>query len=119
MEMISALEALTALAHETRLSVFRTLVTVGESGLPAGTIAEQLDVRPSTLSAHLAQLTRAGLVRQVREGRIIRYSADYAGMRDVIAFLMQDCCGGDPEICAPLTALLTDAAVCADIGTPH
>ena len=109
MEMNDALDALTALAHETRLSVFRMLVTVGEDGLPAGEIAERLDVRPNTLSAHLAQLTRAGLVSPVREGRVIRYSAHYEGMRDVIAFLMQDCCGGQPEICAPLTTLLIKA----------
>jgi len=117
MEMNDALEALTALAHETRLSVFRMLVAAGDGGIPAGAIAERLGVRPNTLSAHLAQLTRAGLVKPVREGRVIRYSAHYGGMRDVIAFLMQDCCGGQPEICAPLTALMAEAAACAD-GKP-
>ena len=118
MEMNDALDALTALAHETRLSVFRVLVAVGKDGLPAGVIAERLSVRPNTLSAHLAQLTRAGLVKPVREGRTIRYSAHYGGMRDVIAFLMQDCCGGQPEICAPLNGLLADAARCADGKSP-
>ena len=118
MEMTNALEALTALAHETRLSVFRMLVAVGDEGLPAGVLAERLSVKPNTLSAHLAQLTRAGLVRPDREGRVIRYTANYGGMRDVIAFLMQDCCGGQPEICAPLSGLLAEAARCAEKNVP-
>ncbi|MBB3860673.1 DNA-binding transcriptional ArsR family regulator [Novosphingobium hassiacum] len=97
-----AVDALGALAHETRLSVFRMLVKVGPDGLIAGAIAEQAAVPPSTMSHHLATLERAGLVRSVRESRLIRYSADFSGMRTLLAFLMQDCCRGMPEMCADL-----------------
>lgn len=102
METKPALAALSALAHEGRLAVFRLLVQAGEAGLPAGEIARRLDVLPNTLSASLSILTQAGLAASRREGRSIIYTAEYATMRDLLAFLMEDCCAGAPEICAPL-----------------
>lgn len=107
MESKRALEALSALSHETRLSVFRLLVTAGPGGLSAGVIAEQLTVLPNTLSTHLGLLARAGLVVPARNGRTIRYSANYDGMRELMAFLVRDCCAGNPEICSSLVAVAT------------
>lgn len=101
------IEALSALAQETRLDVFRLLVSTGPPGLCAGEIAVRLDVRQNTLSTHLALLARAGLVRGVREGRSIRYIANFEGMRRLLGFLMEDCCGGRPETCRPLLEELT------------
>ena len=102
-----AVDALGALAHETRLSVFRMLVKAGPDGMIAGAIAEQAKVPPSTMSHHLATLERAGLVRSERESRLIHYRTDFAGMRRLLAFLMQDCCQGAPELCADLLGDLT------------
>lgn len=97
-----AVDALGALAHETRLAVFRRLVKAGPDGMIAGAIAEHQGVPPSTMSHHLATLERAGLVRSERESRLIHYRADYAAMRRLLAFLMQDCCQSEPEMCADL-----------------
>ena len=102
MEMKDALDALAALGQHTRLEAFRLLVKAGPEGLPAGTLAEKLGVVPNTLSTHLGILTRAGLAVSVREGRVIRYTARYDGMRDLLAYLMEDCCQGQPEICTPV-----------------
>lgn len=99
-----AVDALGALAHETRLSVFRMLVKAGPGGMIAGAIAEGCGVPPSTMSHHLATLERAGLVRSERESRLVRYRADFPGMRSLLTFLMQDCCQGAPEMCSDLTA---------------
>jgi DNA-binding transcriptional ArsR family regulator len=112
MESKRALVALSALSHETRLSVFRLLVTAGPMGVAAGAIAEQLEVLPNTLSTHLGLLARAGLVVPARNGRVIRYSADYDGMRELMAFLVRDCCAGNPEICSSLLAVATRGASC-------
>lgn len=106
-----AVDALGALAHETRLSVFRLLVQAGPEGMIAGAIAEHQGVPPSTMSHHLATLERAGLVQSERESRLIHYRADYAGMRRLLAFLMQDCCQGAPEMCADFAGALSCAAV--------
>jgi DNA-binding transcriptional ArsR family regulator len=106
MEKTDALEALTALAHPTRLSVFRLLVREEPAGLAAGAIADALDVRANTLSTHLALLTRGGLVSAERHGRSIRYRVDLQGMRGLILYLTEDCCAGRPEICAPLMEAL-------------
>lgn len=99
-----ALDALGALAHETRLSVFRMLVQAGPAGVIAGVIAERLGVPPSTMSHHLSTLERAGLVQSERESRLIRYRADFAGMRRLLTFLMEDCCQGLPEMCSDLAS---------------
>ena len=99
-----AVDALGALAHETRLSVFRLLVKAGPEGMIAGAIAEHQGVAPSTMSHHLATLERAGLVQSERESRLIHYRADYDGMRRLLSFLMQDCCQGAPEMCSDLLA---------------
>lgn len=99
MESNHAIEMLLALAHDTRLAVFRLLVAVGPEGLPAGEIGRRLGVAPSTLSFHLKELDHAGLVRAVRRQRQIVYAADFAGMRALLVFLTADCCGGRPEIC--------------------
>jgi len=109
MDKTQALDAFAALSQETRLDVFRLLVQHGAAGLPAGEIAERLGVRQNTMSANLAILARADLVRGVRDGRIVRYSADFDGMRGLLAFLMQDCCGGQPALCQPVL----DAITCA------
>jgi ArsR family transcriptional regulator, arsenate/arsenite/antimonite-responsive transcriptional repressor len=105
-----AVEALGALAHHTRLSVFRTLVKAGSEGMIAGAIAEHHRVPPSTMSHHLATLERAGLVQSQRESRLVRYRADYTGMRRLLGFLMQDCCQGAPEMCADLFGDLSCSA---------
>jgi len=112
-----AVDALGALAHETRLAVFRMLVIAGPEGIVAGAIAERLGVPPSTMSHHLATLERAGLVQSARESRLIRYRADYPGMRRLLTFLMQDCCGGAPEMCSDLSAGLAFGADCKVEGT--
>ena len=100
MEIVTAVAALGALAQETRLVVFRLLVHAGPGGLPAGEIAQRVAVPPATLSFHLKELTRAGLIAARRESRQIFYAADFTGMRDLIAFLTEHCCDGHPEVCA-------------------
>jgi len=107
METKSAVASLAALAHEGRLSAFRLLVQAGAGGLPAGEIARRLEVLPNTLSANLNVLSHAGLIASRREGRSIIYTADYDAMRQLLAFLMEDCCAGTPEICAPLAAIVS------------
>lgn len=103
MEMNSplAVEALGALAQGHRLTLFRLLVQAGGEGMPAGAIAQKLAVPNSSLSFHLAHLTRAGLIQQRREGRSLIYTADYDAMNSLVGFLMENCCGGTD--CAPAT----------------
>jgi DNA-binding transcriptional ArsR family regulator len=110
METNLAVASLSALAQEGRLRVFRLLVQAGVLGLPAGEIARRLDVLPNTLSANLNILARAGLVRSRRQGRSIIYTAQYDHMRALLGFLVEDCCGGAPEICSPLAKTLAAAA---------
>lgn len=105
MHLPRAVDALSALAHANRLAVFRLLVTAGEDGVAAGEIAREVGVLPSTLSTHLTILGHAGLIHSRRDGRSVIYSADYDGMRDLLAFLVADCCGGRPEICASLSEI--------------
>ncbi len=104
MDILTAVEALEALAHETRLSVFRLLVKAGPAGLTAGAIAEQLDARQNTMSSHLAKLHRAGIVSSERDGRHIIYRADFEAVGSLIVYLMEDCCGGSAQVCAPVAA---------------
>ncbi|MBI6628298.1 ArsR/SmtB family transcription factor [Pontibaca salina] len=102
MDKYRALDAFAALSQSTRLDVFRLLIKAGEAGMSAGNISDTLEVRQNTMSANLAILARSGLIRSVREGRSIRYFADMNGMRGLLAFLMEDCCGGCPELCQPV-----------------
>lgn len=102
MDKTHALDAFAALSQPTRLDVFRLLIKAGEEGMSAGVIADTLDVRQNTMSANLSVLLRAGLIRSTREGRSIRYFANMDGMRGLLAFLMEDCCGGNPALCQPL-----------------
>jgi DNA-binding transcriptional ArsR family regulator len=102
MKTKAVLAALTALSHETRLTIFRSLMTEGPNGLSAGDLARQLDVIPPTLSFHLKELDRAGLLRSWRRRRNVFYAVDIEGMRRLLTFLTQDCCHGHPEICGDL-----------------
>lgn len=102
MEDEQAVMALAALSQSTRLQAFRTLVRHEPDGLPAGELARILEVPQNTLSAHLSVLSRAGLVTSERHSRSIVYRASLADFQRVALFLLQDCCGGRPEICAPV-----------------
>lgn len=104
MEMNRAVESLSALAHGGRLKAYRLLVQAGPSGLAAGEVARRLDLLPNTLSAHLSSLGSAGLVQSRRDGRSIIYAARFDRMGELMAFLAEDCCGGAPEVCAPVAA---------------
>ena len=112
MEINVATRRLSALAQDGRLQVFRLLVQAGTEGLAAGEIARKLDVPANTLSAQLLVLANAQLVRSRREGRSIIYAADYARMGELLAYLMEDCCQGRPEVCAPLAEIAQRAACC-------
>ncbi|MDJ0947629.1 MAG: metalloregulator ArsR/SmtB family transcription factor [Alphaproteobacteria bacterium] len=107
MELSTAAARLSALAQDTRLSIFRLLVQRGPDGLPAGEIARTLGTSPSTMSFHLAQLEQSGLLRSWRVKRQIFYAANYAAMGRLLGFLTEDCCAGRPEICGPLIEQLT------------
>ena len=102
MQLPVAVDALSALAHASRLAVFRLLVRAGPDGIAAGEIAREIGALPNTLSSHLTILAHAGLIQSRREGRSIVYSADFDRMRDLLDFLIADCCGGRPEICGAL-----------------
>ena len=113
MELKSAVAALSALAHEGRLGAFRLLVTAGRDGLAAGELARRLGVLPNTLSASLAILGNAGLVESRRAGKSVIYTVRYAEMTGLLQFLMEDCCAGSSEICAPLVDVVRGCD-CAD-----
>jgi DNA-binding transcriptional ArsR family regulator len=102
MKISVAVEALAALAQESRLSIFRLLVQAGKEGLAAGVLGEKLGIPPATLSFHLKGLTHAKLVKSRAEGRYVIYSANYAEMDKLIAYLTEHCCAGDASQCAPL-----------------
>ena len=102
MEMKTATTALSALAHQGRLTTFRMLIQAGPDGIAAGEIARRLDVPPNSLSSNLTILAHAGLVSSRREGRSVIYVAQYGVMAGLLEYLMQDCCGGSPEICASI-----------------
>ena len=99
--MTQAIDALAALAQESRLKVYRLLVEAGPQGLPAGRIGDELDLPPATLSFHLAHLARTGLVRSRQEGRFVIYNADFRNMNELVGYLTENCCGG--RACAPST----------------
>jgi DNA-binding transcriptional ArsR family regulator len=100
MESKSAVSILAALAQESRLATFRLLVRAGPGGMAAGEIAEQLGVPAATLSFHLRELGHAGLVTSRQQGRFVFYSAHFEAMGELLTFLTQDCCGGNPDLCA-------------------
>jgi ArsR family transcriptional regulator, arsenate/arsenite/antimonite-responsive transcriptional repressor len=104
MEQSQARTCFAALSQDTRLAVVRLLVKAGDAGMAAGVIAEEVGVSASNISFHLKELERAGLAVQRREARSIIYAADYDALRGLIGFLMEDCCAGHPEICAPVLA---------------
>ncbi len=109
MDLNQPITSFAALSQQTRLEVFRLLIKAGTDGLLAGELGERLGVRQNTMSANLTVLLNAGLVRNERQGRTIRYFADFDAVRGLLAFLMEDCCGGRSELCKPII----DEIVCA------
>lgn len=107
MESHEALDVFAALSQATRLETFRLLMEHEPEGLPAGEIARRLEVPQNTMSTHLAILTRAGLIEAERHSRSIVYRAVVGRVREIASFLVQDCCGGRPELCEPLVAEFT------------
>ncbi|WP_149196143.1 ArsR/SmtB family transcription factor [Luteimonas suaedae] len=104
METNAALDALSALAQKSRLAVFRRLVELGPAGATPGELAEAVGIAATTLSFHLRTLAQAGLIAAEQNGRSITYRADFAAMQDLVGYLTENCCGGDPELCAPVPA---------------
>jgi ArsR family transcriptional regulator len=120
MDISTTVKALGALAQESRLKAFRLLVNSGPEGLAAGEIARRLDIPHNTLSSHLAILSNAGLLSSRRESRSIIYSIDFDGTRELLAFLMEDCCHGQPELCEPvLDSLLSRCCDPNENGRSH
>jgi DNA-binding transcriptional ArsR family regulator len=112
-----AVAALASLAHEHRLRIFRLLVKQGPSGLPAGEIAGRVGVGPTAASFHLKELDRAGLIRATRDGRYVRYAVHVEGMRQLLTYLTEECCQGQPELCGS-TIKAAARAVCTSKGGP-
>jgi ArsR family transcriptional regulator, arsenate/arsenite/antimonite-responsive transcriptional repressor len=112
MDERQALDAFAALSQETRLRIVRLLVQAGPSGLAAGAVSDAVGASSSNASFHLGHLERAGLIRSRREARSIIYRVDLAGLTGLIRFLMEDCCRGRPEICAPALESLVTACSC-------
>ena len=110
MESKSAVRALGALAHESRLAIYRLLVQAGPSGLAVGAIGEALRLAPATLSFHLAGLKHAGLVAARRDGRTLYHAADYASMNGLVGYLSENCCQGEDcgIACAPAKPVLKE-----------
>ena len=112
MESSQAISAFAALSQETRLAVLRLLIREGTDGIPSGELAARVGVPPSTMSFHIASLERAGLVRSWRIQRQIFYAPNLQGVKGLVTFLLQDCCGGHPEICGDIFA--AGEAPCCD-----
>src|SRR6516225_8424446 len=102
METSQAVAALAALAQDNRLEIFRLLVQVGPEGMAAGQVAEKLGLAPNTLTFHFDRLRFAGLVTVRRDGRSMIYAARFDTMNDLVSFLTENCCQGEPEKCAPM-----------------
>ena len=102
MKISSAVDALAALAQESRLAVFRLLVQAGKEGVAAGALGEKLGIPPATLSFHLKTLAHARLAKSRTEGRFVIYTANYAEMDKLIAYLTENCCAGDGTQCTPV-----------------
>jgi ArsR family transcriptional regulator, arsenate/arsenite/antimonite-responsive transcriptional repressor len=107
MEMKLVLSALSALAQESRLAIFRYLVETGPGGAPVGTIGDALKLAPATLSFHLKELSRAELVASRQDGRYVWYSANFATMNGLVDYLTRNCCAGQPQLCFPHRAVAT------------
>ena len=110
MDSNQAVQALAALAHETRIAVFRLLVEAGPGGLPAGVIADHLGLAPSSLTFHVQHLHRAGLLTQRRVSRQLLYAADFTGMNALLGFLTENCCGGGQSVatvCCPANPVIS------------
>ena len=101
MEIEQATQSFSALSRAVRLSTLKMLVKAGPGGSPAGEIADAMGVPPPTMSFHLKELERSGLVHARKDGRRVIYAADYGGLRALIDFLLADCCGGDRRLCGP------------------
>jgi DNA-binding transcriptional ArsR family regulator len=115
MEKIAALAALAALAQDNRLDVFRLLVQAGPTGMPAGAVADALELAPNTLTFHFDRLRHAGLVSVRRDGRLMIYAARYEHMDELISFLTENCCGGSVGCPPSATASSPGAAKRAKI----
>ena len=111
--LVSAVDRLSALAQQSRLNVFRLLVRAGGGGMRASDIAEELAMPANTLSTHLRILTDADLLQVRPASRERIYSARFDALRDVIAYLLEDCCQGSPEICSPIADLLAQSTCCS------
>jgi DNA-binding transcriptional ArsR family regulator len=107
MDTRQAITAFDALSQETRLEALRLLIKAGPEGIAAGSISDQLGIRQNTMSMNLKILAQAGLIRSVRDGRTIRYRADFDGIQKIVLYLMKDCCGGRPELCQPILDQVT------------
>jgi ArsR family transcriptional regulator len=105
MDTITAVNLLSSIAQEARLNIFRLLVQAGQTGLAAGMIADELNIPASTLSFHLKELSHCGLISAAQAGRFVYYSANYAAMNNLLAFLTENCCQGSSEIepCKPIS----------------
>ena len=104
MHIQSAVTQLSSIAQEARLEIFRLLVQAGVEGLPAGSIGERLKIPPSTLSFHLKELSRAGMITSRQVSRFIYYSANYQAMNALLAYLTENCCAGVNECCPDVTS---------------
>jgi DNA-binding transcriptional ArsR family regulator len=111
-----ALAALAALGQPTRLGIFQLLMSAEPDGLSAGAIADEVGCAHNTLSSHLSILARSGLIRGTRDGRSIIYRADVDAIRSLVGFLVNDCCGGHPELCALQDAIREANCGCAPTG---
>lgn len=116
MESTNAIDVLAALAQPTRLQAFRLVMQHEPHGLPAGEVARLLDVPQNTMSTHLAILARAGLISSERQSRSIVYRAEIDTVRQIASFLVNDCCGGRPELCEPLVAEFTPCCTPKEAG---
>jgi len=110
MDKKDSLAAFSALSNAARLDAFRLLIKAGEAGMLSGEIGERLGAKQNSTSTNLAILQSAGLIGSTREGRAVRYRADMSGVRGLLGFLMEECCGGNPELCGPIL----DEVACCD-----
>ncbi|MBI5437217.1 MAG: helix-turn-helix transcriptional regulator [Nitrosomonadales bacterium] len=101
MKPAQVVKALAALAQPTRLAIFRLLVACGPEGMAAGQVADKLKVSPATMSFHFKTLSHAGLIESRQEGRFVYYTANFAVMNGMVAYLTENCCGGNHDVCKP------------------